>query len=281
MRDHISTDRATVVNSIPNYLRTNPKKRSIRTNRKRRSKGGLRQRLKRLKNQLPLPVTLLINAQSLKAKTDELTANIRYLHEYRTSCVVAITETWLDSNITSSEVEPLGFSLFRTDRDPTITGKTRGGGVCLLIRDEWCRTVVVRERLCTPDIELLCVSLRPFYLPREFPQIFFTVVYIHPKAIIDRTLDTIFNLSQKPESVSPDAPKFILGDSNNCTLKKCQSTYYQYVDSPSRKNKFLDLCFGSVKDAYSSSLLPPREASDHDVVYLRPTVKGEAPNACS
>lgn len=34
MRDHISTDRATVVNSIPNYLRTNPKKRSIRTNRK-------------------------------------------------------------------------------------------------------------------------------------------------------------------------------------------------------------------------------------------------------
>lgn len=239
MRDHISIDRAAVVNSIPNYLS------------KRGSKGGLRQRLRWLKNQLPLPVTLLINVQSLNAKTDELTAIIRYLHEYRTSCVVAITETWLDSNITSSEVEPLGLSLFRTDQDPIITGKTRGGGVCLLIRDEWCCTVVVRERLCTPDIELLCVSLRPFYLPGEFPQIFFTVVYIHPKANFDRALDTIFILSQKLESLSPDAPKFILGDFNNCNLKKCLSAYYQYVDCPSRKNKFLDLCFGSVKGAYS------------------------------
>lgn len=43
------------------------------------------------------------------------------------------------------------------------------------------------------------------------------------------------------------------------------------MDCPSRKNEFLDLCFGSVKDAYSSSLLPPLGASDHNVVYLRPT----------
>ncbi|KAK0136693.1 hypothetical protein N1851_027140 [Merluccius polli] len=60
---------------------------------------------------------LLINAQSLKAKTNELSANICHLHEYRSACVMAITETWLDNNITSSEVGPLGFSVFRTDRD--------------------------------------------------------------------------------------------------------------------------------------------------------------------
>lgn len=186
MRDHISTNYAAVVNSIPNYLRSNPKKWTIRTKRKRGSKGGIRQKLKRLKNKLPLLVTLLINARSLKAKTDELTASIRYLHEYRSSSVLAITETWLESNITNSEVGPPGFSVLWTDRDPSITRKTRGGGVCLLIRDEWCRTVVVRESLCTPDIELLYVSLRPFYLPREFPQIFFTVVYIPyiPKQIL-------------------------------------------------------------------------------------------------
>ncbi len=33
-----------------------------------------------------------------------------------------------------------------------------------------CRAVKVREKLCTPDIELLCVSLHPYYLPREFPR---------------------------------------------------------------------------------------------------------------
>ena len=38
------------------------------------------------------------------------------------------------------------------------------------------------ERLCTPDIELLSVSVRPLYRHREFPQLFVTVVYIHPRA---------------------------------------------------------------------------------------------------
>ena len=59
------------------------------------------------------------------------------------------------------------------------------------VRQWWC------ERLFTTDIELLCVSLLPFYLPREFPQIFLTVVYIQPKAHFDRALDIIFNLSHK------------------------------------------------------------------------------------
>ncbi|KAJ8339370.1 hypothetical protein SKAU_G00361560 [Synaphobranchus kaupii] len=170
--------------SIPDFLKINPKRDTTRSKRKRGCKGVIRHQLKRLKSKLPLPTTLLINTQSLRAKTDELSANTRYLHEYRSACVLAITETWLDSNIASSDVEPSGFSAFRTDRDPNFTGKTRGGGVCLLVRDEWCRAVVVRQHLCTPDIELLCVSLRPFHLPREFPQIFLTVVYIHPKAKI-------------------------------------------------------------------------------------------------
>ncbi|KAK7882814.1 hypothetical protein WMY93_028988 [Mugilogobius chulae] len=134
--------------------------------RKRGKKGGVRQRVKRLKHRLPLPTCLLLNAQSLRAKTEELTANLRYLHQYRGACMLAITETWLDENIPSANVEPYGFTAFRLDRDPVVTGKSRGGGVCLLVRNEWCGSVVVRERLCTPHIELLCVSLRPYYLPR-------------------------------------------------------------------------------------------------------------------
>lgn len=29
---------------------------------------------------------------------DELTANLRHLHEYRNACVLAITETWLNES---------------------------------------------------------------------------------------------------------------------------------------------------------------------------------------
>lgn len=46
-------------------------------------------------------------------------------------------------------------------------GKAQGGGVCLY--------VLIRESLCDPDIELI-LSLQPFYLPQEFPQIFVTCI---------------------------------------------------------------------------------------------------------
>lgn len=43
------------------------------------------------------------------------------------------------------------------------------------------KTVIVREKLCTTDIELLVVSLSPHYLPKEFPQLFLILEYIHPR----------------------------------------------------------------------------------------------------
>lgn len=68
------------------------------------------------------------------------------------------------------------------DWDAGETGKAQGGGICLYIRVNWCKSVSVKERVCTKDIELLTVALRPQYLPCEFPQLFVTVVYIHPQA---------------------------------------------------------------------------------------------------
>ncbi|XP_067312411.1 cytolytic toxin-alpha-like isoform X2 [Pseudorasbora parva] len=55
---------------------------------------------------------------------------------------ITSTQTWLNESIPSSEIEPTGFTLHRTDRDSNITAKSRGGGVCLLIRENWCRQVV-------------------------------------------------------------------------------------------------------------------------------------------
>lgn len=51
------------------------------------------------------------------------------------------------------------------------------------VNNRWCKTVVVS--LCTKDLELLSLSMWPFYLPREFPQIFVTVIYVHPKVNIN------------------------------------------------------------------------------------------------
>lgn len=95
------------------------------------------------------------------------------------------------------------------------------------------------------------VSVRPFYLPRKFPQIFVTVVYIHPKANAKNAVATIHKVTQKLKSLSPDSPCLILGDFNHCNLKSL-SNFYQYISCPTRLTKTIDLCYGSVKGAYKS-----------------------------
>lgn len=123
---------------------------------------------------------------------------------------------------------------FRLDRLAEVTGETQGGGVCLYVNKRYCTSVTVRERVCTPDVELLAVSLRPFYLPREFPQLFITTVYIHPKADSVSASSTIFDVVQRLQSISPDAPNFVLGDFNHVSLKQTLKTFHQYVSCPTR-----------------------------------------------
>ncbi|KAK0145574.1 hypothetical protein N1851_015528 [Merluccius polli] len=64
-------------------------------------------------------------------------------------------------------------------------------------------TFTSRETVCTADIELLSMSVRPFYLPREFPQIFLTVVYIHPKANASNAVSTIHKGAYKAVALPP------------------------------------------------------------------------------
>ena len=100
--------------------------------RKRGRRGGVRQG----------------NAQSLRNKTDDLQALVRYQHEYKNACILDLTETWLGEMDMDSDLTIDGFGLpLRMDRDASTTGKTRGGGVCLYINDRWCRTTLVREQL--------------------------------------------------------------------------------------------------------------------------------------
>ena len=131
----------------------------------------------------------------------------------------------------------------------------------------------MREQLCTPDIELLTVSLRPLYLPRECPQLFVTVVYIQPRANVDRAAQHICDVTQKLDALSADAPKFLLGDFTQCKLENCLQTYHQYITCPTRKDKTIDLCHGSVPNAYRSIPKPPIGDADHNTVHLLPIYK--------
>lgn len=100
-----------------------------------------------------------------------------------------------------------------------------------------------------------------------------TVVYIHPKADAVSAASTIFEVVQKLQSISPEAPSLLLGDFNHVSLKKTLPHYYQYVTCPTRRNKTLDLCYGTVKDTFKSLPLPPLGSADHNCVFLLPTYR--------
>ena len=112
------------------------------------------------------------NVQSLRNKLDELQGMVRFQKDYKDCCVLAFTETWFTERDQDTELAIDGFGApLRLDRDPETTGKRQGGGVCVYINKTNCSSMTIRDRICTPDIKLLSVSLRPFYLPREFPQL--------------------------------------------------------------------------------------------------------------
>lgn len=90
------------------------------------------------------------------------------------------------------------------------------------------------------DIEILAVSIHPVYLPREFPQLFFILVYIHHSANPSATTEHIGTTLDNLETISPDSARFILGELNHCSLNRCLNGYQQCVTCTTRQGKTLN-----------------------------------------
>ena len=248
-----------------------------RPTRKRGQRGGVQLRLRKIKNTLPLPSILFANVRSFgrnkgNDNLDFLHANVQYLSEYRNANLLCFTETWWCEETPKEYTKLDGFGYpYRQDRDPSTSKKRTGGGVCVYVNERWCRknAVMVRESVCTEYFELLTLSFRPDYLPREFGQIFVTVVYIPPWAH-QKSMKHVRKIFDKIQGISPSAPHFILGDFNQFDLKSEVPTLKQYVTNTTRKDKLIDKCYGNIPDAYRSSQKAPLGLSDHNAIQLIP-----------
>ena len=240
--------------------------------RKRGRRGGIQQRLRRRYNKPPLPSILLSNARSLRNKMDELRLNTRACHEYRESCLMVYTESWLQDDFPDELIQVPGFTTVRMDRNDN-SGKQRGGGICMYIRDAWCGNYTIKDTVCSPDLELLCVSLRPFHLPRDYGNIFICAVYIPPSGNASRAASRIADCVHQQLKNKPDAPLFTLGDVNHCRLEHALPGFQQYVQGSTRKDKILDKCYGNINNAYEARIRPPLSNSDHNTIILIPTYK--------
>ena len=92
--------------------------------------------------------------------------------------------------------------------------------LALYVSERWCNPglVSVKERFCTPDIELLTAGMRPYYLPREFTSTIVIAVYIPPSADAVVACDVISSAAAKLQNEHPDAFIVITGDFNHASL---------------------------------------------------------------
>ena len=139
----------------------------------------------------------------------------------------------------------------------------------MYVNSRWCNNIKVHGQVCTPNLEMLTLSMRPFHLPREFPNIVVSCVYISPSANVTAAAELVASTVISMQAKYPDAPVFITGDFNSCRLGGSLPSFQQYVDIPRRKNT-LDLCYGNINNAYTSRAHPPLGFADHNVITLLP-----------
>lgn len=216
-----------------------------------------------------------VTVNSLVNKTDELSALVKNVRIYRESSLLCFFESWLTASISDANVNLPGFTTFRADRDTKASGKRKGGGLVLFTNNRWCNPghVTVKTIICSKDIELLAVSLRPYYMPREFSHAIAVCVYIPPRAHAEAACDVIHSTVSGLQTQHPDAFVFISGDFNHVTLDSCLPAFSQFVDCPTRGDRTIDLLYANVRDAYKATSLPPLGKSDHNLVLLQPKYK--------
>lgn len=135
----------------------------------------------------------------------------------------------------------------------------------MYIANSWATQFKVLQRVCTRDYELLSVSIRPFYLSREFGQITIILVYV-PGPNNKEAAEVITDCYNSALSRLADQLVFVLGDFNTCQLSPHLQTLQQYVTTATRSTHILDQCFGDTPDAHKSMSWPPLGKSDHNVV---------------
>ena len=139
----------------------------------------------------PLPTVLLSNLQSIRNKLDELESWVKLTPEGGETCLLAFMETWLGESDQAEELSLSGFvSPFQLDRS------AEKGSVCFHINKQYCNTVIAVQYQGCKYFHGLTIYLHLYYLTREFQQLFFTVVYIHPQANTSAATQLIVDITQ-------------------------------------------------------------------------------------
>ncbi|KAI2659609.1 putative RNA-directed DNA polymerase from transposon BS [Labeo rohita] len=182
--------------------------------------SGVMLRLRKQLYKPPLPSLYLANARSLVNKMDYLELQLAGNRYVQDCCLLIITETWLHPDIPDASMQLAGHTLLRWDRTKDF-GKSRGGGLCVYVHDNWCNNGTIIEKHCSPDLEYMSVRCRPFFLPRELTVVIVTAVYIPPDANVNIALSLLLNTMNEQQWAHPDEPYPSLTSAGQTIFPSC------------------------------------------------------------
>ena len=114
-----------------------------------------------------------------------------------------------------------------------------GRGLCMSVKKKVSHQLLcVRERVSTRSYEILTVSFRPHYLPREFGQITVSLVYI-PGSDNTQAAGRVAESYRGAVNRPVNQTVFLLGDFNACDITGLLPNLHQHVTCPTRSNKTL------------------------------------------
>ena len=151
------------------------------------------------------------------------------------------------------------------------SGKTRGGGLCIFVNNSCCTIFKEVSRFCSPGVEYLMISCRPYYLPREFSSVF--VVAVHHRARLELKLNELYSAISQQETAHPEATFFVDGYFIAGKLKSVFPNFYQHVKCATRGTKTPDHLYSTHRDAYQALPRPPIGKYDHNSILLIPAYK--------
>lgn len=249
---------------------------------KRGRRSGIKVRLQHGNTQLPLPGFILLNAQSILPKIDELFALVKHKSMDKLTQMICITETWLSDKISHSQTALDGYAQFRNDRNVALTGKTIGGGLLVYIDETWSKNNEIIFDHAENSLEMLTIKCRPKWLPREFQSVIIISCYCpftgnaKLASVARETGNTIISHVSKIEDDYPNSAIMLMGDFNQQPLYM-PSHYRQIVTKPTRNNKIIDKCYINVKNSYNyCKQLGKLGSSDHNIMQLLPSYQHKA-----
>lgn len=210
---------------------------------------------------------------------DELYLMARDTRDFSRSSVLCFTETRLCGSTPDSDLQLPGFTLSRADRDVELSRKTRGGGICLYINNNWCDNVRVVLQSCSPDLETLFICCKPLYsVLKQFSSFILVGVFTPPQADVQEAQRQLADQILCVERGNPDSLVIVLGNFNKCNLTQELPKYKQFINCPTREGDILDHCYTTVNSGYLAVSRTPLGQSDHSLIHLIPRRIRDSPD---